>query len=162
MDDAIVTLSADDRDEVLAVINAAAERYRGVIPAESDTDPYMSAAELESALAAMQFYGAVRDRLVGVIGTQERADVSLVRHLYVRPPAQGEGIGTALLERALERADAETVLVGTWKAAEWAVEFYRANGFELLGTDRDLLATYWDVPEHQRDHSVVLRYVDEG
>jgi GNAT superfamily N-acetyltransferase len=162
MTDSIVALSADDRAAVLSVINAAAEQYSGVIPEESDTDPYMSATELEAAMEAMQFYGFVRDELDGVIGIQERADVSLVRHLYVRPGAQRTGIGTALLEWGVGRADSSTILVGTWAAAEWAIEFYRENGFELLGTDHDLLSEYWNVPEHQRAHSVVLRYVDRS
>ena len=154
----ITELSEADREDVYAVINAAAKRYRGTIPAEADTDPYMPMSELEEAMAEMQFFGAARDRLVGVIGVQERSDVSLIRHLYVRPHSQRDGVGTRLLETGLERTDAETVLVGTWNAAGWAIEFYEQNGFENLGTRIDLLSTYWEVPDHQMEASVVLRY----
>lgn len=154
----VTALGHDDRDEILAVVNDAAEAYEGTIPPESDTDPYMPAEKLAGAMDEMAFYGVARDRLVGVIGVQEREDVSLIRHLYVRPAAQREGVGTALLEAGIERADAETVLVGTWAAAEWAVEFYERNGFENLGSATGLLSTYWDIPAHQRDASVVLRY----
>lgn len=154
----IRALSAADRPAIFEVINTAAERYAGAIPEESDTDPYMPMAELSAEMAEMEFYGAGHDPLAGVIGLQERADVSLVRHLYVRPDAQRQGIGTALLEAGIERAESGTVLVGTWAAAEWAVEFYEANGFERLGADRDLLSTYWDVPAHQAAASVVLRH----
>ncbi len=91
-------LSAEDQGAIFEVINAAAQQYEDVIPPASDTDPYMPMAELETAMARMEFYGATRDRLLGVIGLQERPDVSLIRHLYVRPAVQREGIGTGLLE----------------------------------------------------------------
>lgn len=150
-------LTVADRPAIFEVINAAAEKYRGVIPAESDTDPYMPMAELTAEMDEMEFLGT-GEPLVGVIGVQERADVSLIRHLYVRPAEQRRGIGSALLETAIDRAEAGTVLVGTWKAADWAIDFYRKNGFSNLGTDIDLLSRYWEVPEHQMTASVVLRY----
>ena len=37
----------DERDVILAIINSAAEAYRGVIPADRWHDPYMDARELE-------------------------------------------------------------------------------------------------------------------
>lgn len=154
----IRTLTEGDRSAIFDVINVAAEKYRGVIPAESDTDPYMPMAELTEEMAEMQFYGIGEDPLVGVIGVQELDDVSLIRHLYVRPADQRQGLGTTLLETAIDRADSGTILVGTWKAADWAIDFYRKNGFTNLGTDIDLLSRYWAVPEHQMAASVVLRY----
>lgn len=154
----IAVLSDGDRTDIAGVINAAATRYEGVIPEEADTDPYMPMEELEREMAEIQFYGIRRDRLVGVIGLQERGDASLIRHLYVHPEVQREGIGTKLLETGIKRADSRTVLVGTWKAAEWAVRFYEQYGFENLGTDIDRLRTYWDIPNDQTEASVVLRY----
>lgn len=158
MTDEITALTGADGGDIFEVINEAAVRYSGVIPEESDTDPYMPLSELEAEMDEMQFYGLSRDRLVGVIGIQERDGVSLIRHLYVRPEAQREGVGTRLLEAGLDRTESETVLVGTWKAAEWAIDFYEKNGFENLGTDAELLSTYWDIPDHQLEASVVLRY----
>jgi GNAT superfamily N-acetyltransferase len=154
----LTPLSETDQNAVFEVINAAAEAYEGEIPDESDTTPYMSMDEVETEMGRIQFYGDIRDRLVGVIGIQERQAVSLVRHLYVRPERQRQGVGTALLEGGIERADSQTVLVGTWAAAEWALEFYESNGFENLGTDRELLARHWEIPSHQIAASVVLRY----
>jgi hypothetical protein len=48
--------------------------------------------------------------------------------------------------------------VGTWAAADWAVRFYRRNGFELVSSElkATLLETYWRVPERQIETSVVL------
>jgi hypothetical protein len=50
------------------------------------------------------------------------------------------------------------MLVGTWAAAEWAIRFYRRNGFELVLPERktELLETYWSIPERQIETSVVL------
>ena len=153
----ILVLSEEHRDEIFAVINAAAAKYAGVIPEESDTEPYMPMSEFQQEMAEMQFYGAIGDRLVAVIGIQERSDVTLIRHLYVRPEHQRQGIGTRLLEMGMAVAEADTVLVGTWQAAEWAIRFYEQHGYENLGTDADLLSTYWDIPDHQIAASVVLR-----
>jgi hypothetical protein len=50
------------------------------------------------------------------------------------------------------------MLVGTWAAAEWAIRFYRRNGFELVSSQRkaELLKRYWNIPERQIETSVVL------
>ena len=38
---------ADEQAAIVAIVNAAAEAYRGVIPADRWHEPYMSPAELE-------------------------------------------------------------------------------------------------------------------
>ena len=50
------------------------------------------------------------------------------------------------------------MLIGTWKAATWAIRFYKKNGFVLLGEDEKnrLLKIYWTVPERQIEESIVL------
>jgi hypothetical protein len=50
------------------------------------------------------------------------------------------------------------MLVGTWAAADWAIRFYRRNGFELVSPERktELLRTYWRIPDRQIETSVVL------
>lgn len=158
----VTVLSTADQTDIFEVINEAAERYEGKIPAEAETDPYMPMAEVTAEMADMQFLGTGRDQLEGVIGIQERFDASLIRHLYVRPAAQREGIGTKLLDAGIDRASSSTILVGTWAGAEWAIDFYERFGFENLGTNHDLLSTYWDIPEHQLEASVVLRYAATG
>jgi len=42
----------DERDEILSIINAAAEVYHGVIPPDCWHNPYMSGDELDRELAA--------------------------------------------------------------------------------------------------------------
>lgn len=153
----VTELSESDAEDVFHVVNAAAEAYAGRIPEESDTDPYMPLDELRSEMREMQCFGYVEGRLVGVVGLQERQEASLIRHLYVLPDHQGRGVGTRLLQSVVERAESDTLLVGTWKAATWAIEFYERNGFENLGSDEALLAEHWAIPDHQRRASVVLR-----
>jgi GNAT superfamily N-acetyltransferase len=149
----------DERPAILEIVNAAAEAYRGVIPADRWHDPYMPAQDLDAEVAAgVVFWGYERDGvLAGVMGVQRVRDVELIRHAYVAPDAQGDGVGRALLEHLIERA-AAPLLVGTWAAAEWAIRFYARNGFTQVGPARkdELLRAYWDIPERQVATSVVL------
>lgn len=155
----IRAIEGADFDEVLCIINAAATAYRGVIPPGRWHDPYMRADELAADLAdGVRFSGCVvGGRLVGVMGIQSRANVDLIRHAYVLPESQGDGIGSLLL-RHLGQARQRPILIGTWRAADWAVRFYEANGF-IRVSDEDaaaLLRTYWIVPNEQIAASVVL------
>ena len=149
----------DEQAAILAIVNAAAEVYRGVIPADRWHEPYMDSAELERELAdGVAFWGYEADgALIGVMGIQPVGDVDLIRHAYVLPGNQGAGIGRDLLEH-LRALSARRILVGTWAAAEWAIRFYRRNGFEQVSPERKtvLLQTYWKIPERQIETSVVL------
>jgi GNAT superfamily N-acetyltransferase len=149
----------DERAAILAIVNSAAEVYRGVIPADRWHEPYMPSAELDVELGAgVEFWGYEQeDALVGVMGFQPVLDVDLIRHAYVSPRLQGQGVGAALL-RHLRLMSARPMLVGTWAAADWAIRFYRRHGFELVSPERKtaLLKTYWSIPERQIETSVVL------
>jgi GNAT superfamily N-acetyltransferase len=149
----------DDRSAILAIVNAAAEAYRGVIPADRWHDPYMPTDELDREIAAgVVFWGYEEDgALIGVMGLQPVRDVNLIRHAYILPGSQRRGIGGALLGH-LQRLSARRILVGTWADAEWAVRFYQRHGFELVTPARKavLLKTYWNIPERQVEVSVVL------
>ncbi len=149
----------DERPAILAIVNAAAEAYRGVIPAGRWREPYMSPEELDGELAAGVAFGGYEadDTLLGVMGTQPVREVELIRHAYVSPTSQGRGVGGALLEHLTGRS-ARPILVGTWAAAEWAIGFYRRHGFEQVSSERaaELLREYWNIPERQIATSVVL------
>jgi N-acetylglutamate synthase-like GNAT family acetyltransferase len=144
---------------ILAIINDAARAYRGVIPADRWHEPYMPADELAREIAAgVVFWVAEQDgRLAGVMGIQDKGDVALVRHAYVSPDTQRSGVGTRLLRHAEARVD-KPILIGTWAAASWAIEFYQRNGFAVVPSgDKDhLLQTYWSIPARQIETSVVL------
>lgn len=150
----------DERDAILAIVNAAAEAYRGVIPEDRWHEPYMDAGHLDGELAAGVTFSGWEDddrELVGVMGIQRVQDVDLIRHAYVLPGQQGRGVGAALLAHLRASTD-RRILIGTWAAAEWAIRFYRRHGFELVERGRvaDLLQTYWDIPARQVETSVVL------
>lgn len=144
---------------ILAIINSAAEAYRGVIPPDRWHEPYMTLAELSGEVAAgVAFWGFEIDgELVGVMGIQPVHDVDLIRHAYVLPDHQRHGVAGALIEH-LRRQSARPMLVGTWAAASWAISFYRRHGFELVSPERkvQLLKAYWTIPERQIEASVVL------
>lgn len=148
-----------ERDAILAIVNAAAEAYRGVIPADRWHDPYMSGEELGTEIdAGVRFWGyGAAGALAGVMGIQSVGDVDLIRHAYVLPARQGEGVGTSLL-RHLRGLSGRPMLVGTWAAAEWAIRFYEHNGFARVreAEKTELLRRYWRIPERQIETSVVL------
>jgi GNAT superfamily N-acetyltransferase len=157
----------DERSAILGIVNAAAEAYRGVIPADRWHEPYMPAHELEGEIAAgVVFWGYEADgALLGIMGIQPVRDVDLIRHAYVSPGSQRRGVGAALLVH-LSRSTTRRMLVGTWAAAEWAIRFYRRHGFELVSPHckTALLKTYWSIPDRQIETSVVLANppLDEG
>jgi len=149
----------DERPAILAIINAAAEAYRGVIPPDRWHEPYMPAAELDQEIAAgVAFWVYELDgAMAGVMGIQPVRDVDLIRHAYVLPGNQRRGIGGAMLEH-LQRLSTRRMLIGTWAAADWAIRFYERHGFELVSAERTpvLLKTYWTIPDRQIETSVVL------
>jgi N-acetylglutamate synthase-like GNAT family acetyltransferase len=144
---------------IFAIINEAAEAYKGVIPDDRWREPYMPRVELEGEMAdGVEFWGCEENGvLVGVMGIQDKGDVCLIRHAYVRPGRQKGGIGTRLL-RHLESATEKPILIGTWASATWAIAFYQRSGYRLLGDAEKnaLLRTYWRIPERQVETSVVL------
>ena len=144
---------------ILALVNHAAQAYRGVIPVDRWREPYMSAGELEREISdGVAFWVAEEEgRLLGVMGIQDKGDVALVRHAYVAPTTQRKGVGTRLL-RHVEGLTDKPILIGTWATASWAIEFYQRNGFTVVpDSDKDrLLRTYWSIPARQIETSVVL------
>jgi len=119
----------------------------------------MSREELEREIAAgVEFSGYEENgELVGVMGIEHVKDVDLIRHAYVLPGNQGKGIGTKLLAH-LEKTSSRPVLIGTWRDAVWAIEFYERHGYQLVPEERKepLLRKYWRIPDRQVETSVVL------
>jgi N-acetylglutamate synthase-like GNAT family acetyltransferase len=151
----------DDRDFDLiwTIINDGAQAYKGIIPADRWTEPYMSQEKLRHEIDdGVVFWGCEENgTLAGVMGLQEVQDVTLIRHAYVLTSAQRRGIGGILLSHLLEVARGP-VLVGTWADALWAIRFYEKMGFQLVNPqEKDrLLKKYWTVPSRQIETSVVL------
>ena len=100
----ITEYTVKDSASILTVINDAAVKYKGVIPDECWHEPYMSPNELREELeAGVRMFGYAENRvLLGVMGTQEVEDVTLIRHAYTLSGYQGKGIGTSLLRYLFE------------------------------------------------------------
>lgn len=151
----------DDRDFDLiwAIINDGARAYKGIIPEDCWTEPYMSRRELQHEIdEGVVFWGYEEDgTLVGVMGIQQVQEATLIRHAYVRTGSQKRGIGGHLLSHLRDLAKGP-ILIGTWVDAVWAIRFYERYGFQLVRPhDKDrLLKQYWTVPERQIETSVVL------
>ncbi|GAH48586.1 unnamed protein product, partial [marine sediment metagenome] len=87
-----------DAQRICLIINEAAEAYDGVIPADCYHQPYMPLDELEREMKEMTFFGwEVNGELVGIIGFQPVKDVTLIRHAYVLPQWQRQGIASRLI-----------------------------------------------------------------
>jgi GNAT superfamily N-acetyltransferase len=119
----------------------------------------MSSSELDSEIrAGVVFWGYEADgELIGIMGIQPVRDVDLIRHAYVITGNQRRGVGGELIEH-LRRLSDRPMLVGTWAAADWAINFYLRHGFEQVSPERKtkLLKSYWTIPDRQIETSVVL------
>jgi GNAT superfamily N-acetyltransferase len=148
-----------DTEEIYEIINDASQAYKGIIPDDRYHEPYMTMKELESELNnGVIFWGFEKDgKLLGVMGIQDRGEVSLIRHAYVRTNQRKSGIGTKLLSHLIHMTE-KPILIGTWESAKWAINFYIKNGFQLVSeVDKiKLLNKYWNVPQRQIETSVVL------
>jgi N-acetylglutamate synthase-like GNAT family acetyltransferase len=161
----------NDFETIVEIINDAAQAYKGVIPADRWHEPYMSREALQHEIdAGVQFWGYEDDgELVGVMGIQDvpstggAADVTLIRHAYVRTTRRGQGIGVKLLVH-LRVLTERPILIGTWAAATWAVRFYEKHGFRQVSwaEKERLLRAYWNIPERQVETSVVLAEIDHS
>jgi N-acetylglutamate synthase-like GNAT family acetyltransferase len=144
---------------MIEIVNSAAQAYRGVIPSDRWHEPYMSAVDFKQEIRdGVAFWVAEDDgRVLGIMGIQDKGDVTLVRHAYVLPGLQRKGVGTSLLHHVQSLTD-KPILIGTWATASWAIDFYMRNGFALVSDeDKDfLLRKYWSIPERQIETSVVL------
>jgi GNAT superfamily N-acetyltransferase len=141
------------------IINKAAEAYEGVIPADRYRQPYMSMEELKGEMERVTFYGwEAEEELVGIMGMEPIKNITLIRHVYVLPEWQRQGIAGRLLDHIKHLFTGSRLLVGTWADVSWAISFYRKHGFRLLPDKDQLLETYWNIPRRQIETSVVLGY----
>lgn len=151
----------DERDfeQMWAIVNDAAQAYKGIIPADRWAEPYISVEKLRHEIGdGVVFWGwEEAGALEGVMGLQQVQDVALIRHAYIRTGSQKQGIGGRLLAH-MQGLASGPLLVGTWADAVWAIRFYERHGFQFVGraeTER-LLKKYWTIPERQIETSVVL------
>jgi N-acetylglutamate synthase-like GNAT family acetyltransferase len=149
----------EDFEEIFNIINDAAIAYKGVIPPDRWHEPYMSREGLRAQIEDGVRFSCYVDNneIIGVMGIQDKADVTLIRHAYVRTKQRKKGIGSHLLQELIKDSK-KPILIGTWKAAAWAIRFYEKHGFRLVEEEEKnrLLKKYWTIPDRQIETSVVL------
>jgi len=155
----IIPGAKDDLNHIYDIINDGASAYKGIIPEDRWHEPYMSKTELQEQIDdGVRFWCYVENNIVtGVMGIQDKGDVTLIRHAYVRTAERNKGIGGKLLQH-LSTLTAKPILIGTWADAIWAIEFYKKHGFRLVSFQEKerLLRKYWSIPLRQIETSVVL------
>ena len=149
-----------DIHNILYVINDASIKYRGIIPEDCWHEPYMTENELSSEFdKGVRMFGYKKhNKLLGVMGIQELKNITLIRHAYILTQYQGLGIGKLLLQYLFKINKSSCLLVGTWRNATWAIEFYEKFGFVLHKKKQttQLLKKYWKISLKQIENSVVL------
>jgi N-acetylglutamate synthase-like GNAT family acetyltransferase len=155
----IARTTQKDFVHIYKIINDAAYAYKGLIPADMWHEPYMSEDELRNQIDdGVKFWSYFdKGNIVGVMGIQDKYDVTLIRHAYVRTTERNKGIGGELL-RHLSELTTKPILIGTWADASWAINFYKKHGFQLVSFEEkeELLRKYWTISPRQIETSVVL------
>lgn len=155
----IIPGKKDHFPEIYDIINDAAIAYKGIIPEDRWHEPYMTEQELQNQFDdGVQFWCYLdKENIVGVMGIQDKSEVTLIRHAYVRTIARNKGIGSKLLSHLTELTT-KPILIGTWAEATWAIDFYKKHGFRLVSFEdkEHLLRKYWTIPLRQIETSVVL------
>jgi GNAT superfamily N-acetyltransferase len=127
----------EDLDEIWTIINDGASAYRGIIPADRWSEPYMTQEKLHHEMHdGVVFWGADEDgSLQAVMGLQDVLDVTLIRHAYVRTSKRRLGLGSRLLGH-LQALTQRRVLIGTWADASWPSAFMRNTAFDSFQRSR--------------------------
>jgi GNAT superfamily N-acetyltransferase len=152
----IRVLNFADRDTALAVINTAATWYQDFLPAGEFHDPEMTPEKWEAEAKRLTWYGAfLQGRLAGVMGLEYVRDVALLRHGYVLPEYQRQGIGTLLREHLESQVHGVSrIIVGTYRGNYKARGSLEKVGYTLSPDSEFLLRTYYAIPENRLQASV--------
>ena len=138
--------NAEDFEDIFHIINDAAIAYKGIIPNDRWHEPYMTREELQEQINDGVIFTCYieNNATIGVMGIQDKNEVDLIRHAYVLTSQRKKGIGSILLNELIKNSH-KPILIGTWKAADWAIRFYQKNGFMLVDdNEKDiLLKKYW-------------------
>jgi len=154
-------LTFADRDAALGVINEAARWYREFLPPAEYHDPEMTPAQWEAEGRRMTWYGAfVAGSLVGVMGLEHVGDAALLRHAYVLPEHQRQGIGTRLREHLEGQVrGVSRIIVGTYAGNYKARSALEKAGYRLSPDSEAVLRTYYAIPADRLKSSVTYEKV---
>lgn len=155
-DPLIRSLTLKDRDAALTVINTTARWYREFVPAAELHDPEMTPAAWDAEAQRMTWWGAFfGELLAGVMGLEYVRDVALLRHAYVLPAHQRQGVGSHLLGHLEAQVQGvPRILVGTYAGNYKARQALEKAGYQLSADSEAVLRTYYGIPEDRLRSSV--------
>ncbi len=153
----IRSLTVNDVAAALAVINTAARWCSEFLPPAEFRDPEMTSADWNAESLRMKWFGANLDgRLTGVIGLEYVRDVALVRHAYVLPEHQRQGVGSHLLDHVeREVQGVPRILAGTYAGNYKARHVLEKAGYHLHVDSEAMLRAYYRISEDRLRSSVV-------
>ena len=142
-------LTSADRVRAVEVINAAADWYREFLPPDELHSPEMDEHGWEAEARRMTWWGAfAHGELVAVMGSEPIGDVVLLRHAYVLPRCQRQGVGSRLLDHVEARLPTGSRLIaGTYIANYKARGNLEKAGYSVSEDPVAVLRTYYDIPE---------------
>jgi GNAT superfamily N-acetyltransferase len=149
-------LWASDGHAAVTLINTAAEWYAEFLSPSEVHEPEMTLGRWAREAQRMTWYGAFDGGdLVGVMGLEYAGDAALLRHAYVLPNRQRQGIAARLLNH-LERevADVDTIIVGTYSANYKARAAFEKAGYQPSPDSEAVLRRYYNIPEDRLRSSV--------
>jgi GNAT superfamily N-acetyltransferase len=142
-------LGPDDREAALAVINQAARWYRDFLGPGEYHEPEMTPEAWDSEARRMTWYGAwLAQKLVGVMALEYVRDVALLRHAYVLPERERQGVGSRLLEHLEgEVRGVRRIVVGTYRGNHKARGALEKAGYRPSPDPVAVLRSYYAIPE---------------
>jgi len=149
-------LTRDEGAAAVEVINRAARWYREFLPPQDLHDPEMDEARWREESRRMTWWGAFRhDALVGVMGCEPIGEVALLRHAYILPGHQRQGVASALCEAIEERlVGIRRIIVGTYAANYKARGILEKGGYRLSPDSEAVLRAFYEIPEDRLRTSV--------
>jgi GNAT superfamily N-acetyltransferase len=156
MNSIIRPLRPADQDAALAVINTAARWYQEFLPPGEVHDPEMTAEQWTAEAAQMTWYGSfVGNVLVGVIGIEYVRDVALIRHGYILPEYQRQGIGNRLRKHLEgEARGVSRIIIGTYRGNYKARRHLEKAGYTRSPDPEAVLRAYYNIPEDRLQSSL--------
>jgi GNAT superfamily N-acetyltransferase len=149
-------LGASDGRAAVTVINTAAEWYAEFLAPSEVYEPEMTLQGWAQETRRMTWYGAFDGvDLVGVMGLEYAGAAALLRHAYVLPDHQRQGIAAMLLNRLEREVDGvDTIIVGTYSANYKARAAFEKAGYQASPDPEAVLRRYYEIPEDRLQSSV--------
>ncbi|MBL1101927.1 GNAT family N-acetyltransferase [Streptomyces coffeae] len=136
---AIVPLTADHADQVLAIYQAGIDEGNATFETTAPAWDSFDAAKLpEHRFAALDASGTVLGWVAATKVSSRCAYAGVVEHsVYVHPDARGHGIASALLRALIESSEAAgiwTIQSGIFPENTASLAVHQRAGFRVIGT----------------------------